>query len=120
MANNITLNILLNVAISGTNLRAIFQQNQATMAGDAAIDNVQSIGTGAETLNLGDVSTIGYTLIWNLDATNYVEIDSANSFDKFPQKIPAGKCIILAPQTTTIYAKANTGACLVRVLSAEL
>jgi hypothetical protein len=69
----------------------------------------QLIGTTAEAISFGDVGNPPKkVVVVNRDATNYVEIDSANTFDKFPQKLTPGDFIVLSPQTATIYAKANT------------
>lgn len=81
----------------------------------------QVIGTSAETLSLGDLANVsGGLMLKNNDATNYVEIDSASSFDKFPQKVLPGRAIMLAPQTVTIHARANTAAVSVSLLAAVL
>lgn len=75
----------------------------------------QSIATTDTTLQVGDVSAFGKLLIVNLDTSNYVEIDSASTYDKFPQKVLKGDFILLSPETTTIHAKANTSAVIVQV-----
>ena len=92
----------------------------ATQSGSENFGGTQSIATSATALELGAVSTIGGLFIYNGDSTNYVEIDSANTFDKFPQKILPLRGILLAPQTTTIYAKANTAAVEITVGAYEL
>lgn len=69
---------------------------------------------------LGDVTTIGFLLLKNLSAANYVEIDSVNTFNGFPQKILAGEFILLKPQTATIYARANTAEVNLQVVALEL
>jgi len=92
----------------------------ATQSGSENFGGTQSIATSSTAIELGAVSTIGPMMVINTDSANYVEVDSASSFDKFPQKIPAGGFIILRPQTTTIYAKANTAAVNIRVVAVEL
>lgn len=87
------------------------------LTGKKVFANDQNIGTVAEALNFGDITTVDHLYVENLDATNYVQVDSANTFDKFPQKIIAGDPAKLAPQTATIYAKANTAACVLRVVA---
>jgi hypothetical protein len=91
-----------------------------TQVGSENFGGTQSIATSATAVDVGAVSTIGELYVENTDATNYVEIDSVNTFNSFPQKILAGKAILLMPQTTTIYAKANTAAVVIRVVAAEL
>ena len=91
-----------------------------TTTANALLDETQSVGTVAEAITFGDMSGAPRKLqIKNLDGTNYVEIDSADTFDKFPQKITAGDFIVLAPQTATIYGKANAAAVLIRKTAFE-
>lgn len=92
----------------------------ATQAGDENIGATQSIATSSTQIALGNVSTIEWLYVENTDATNYVEVDSASTFDKFPQKITAGNFVLLRPQSVTLYAKANTQAVKIRVVATEL
>lgn len=119
MANEISASASLSANKNSISVSNSFSRS-ADMAGSELILSVQSIGTTAEAVALGDVSTIGFLMIKNMDETNFVEIDSANTFDKFPQKLLAGDFILLKPQTTTIYAKANTSACSIVVQAVEL
>jgi hypothetical protein len=68
----------------------------------------QTIATSSTALDMGTVTAPKVLYIRNLDEANYVEIDSVTSFDNFPQKILPGASILLAPQTVTLFAKANT------------
>jgi hypothetical protein len=80
-------------------------------AGTGVLLANQTIGTTTEAIALGDLANVGGGLfIKNNDETNYVEVDSANTYDKFPQKILPGRAIFLASQTTTLHARANTAA----------
>lgn len=109
--NVITMSAALSLVGTGMNVggSGSFSANQV---GTTGLGNVQTVGTAAELLLVGDaVPANGYLFIYNQDATNYVEVDSANTFDKFPQKITAGKFVVLMPETSTIYLKANTGSC---------
>lgn len=119
MANEISASASLSAGKNGVALSNSFSRS-ADMSGDEMIANIQNVGTTAEAVVLGDISTIGFLLIKNLDDTNFVEIDAANTFDKFPQKLLAGDFVLLKPQTTTIYAKANTAACNLLVQAIEL
>lgn len=89
-------------------------------SGAQNIANIQEVGTSAEAIVLGDVAPPFWLYLENLGPTNYVEVDSANTFDNFSQKIPAGKGILLLPQTATIYAKANTAGISLKVTAVEL
>ena len=120
MANEISLSVGFSASKGGVTVRAPSGGITRNMAGTEMISNVQSVGTSAEALQLGDVTTIGYLVVKNLDATNFVEIDSANTFDKFPQKLLAGDQVVLRPQTATIHVKANTAAVDIAVTAVEL
>lgn len=119
MANEIQASCSLSASKGGASVSVTGSINP-TMAGDQMIQNVQIIGTSSEALVLGDVTTIGFLLVKNLDSTNYVEVDSATTFDNWPQKILAGEAILLKPQTATLYGKANTAACNVQITAIEL
>ena len=120
MANETQLNLTLSnnksgVFISGTVGLSI------TMAGTNSISSVQNIGTATEVLVIGDVTTIGYLMVKNLDTTNYVELDlnTPVAGTAFCKLLPGEACIIPTRQTV-IYAKANTAACDCLVLAIEL
>lgn len=119
MANEVQVSAGLSVSKSGISL-GVSGAKSITQAGNANTGTVQNIGTSAEALSVGDVSTIGYLLIKNQDATNFVEVDSANTFDAFPQKLLPGEFVLLKPQTATIYLKADTDPVDVYFVAVEL
>ncbi len=89
------------------------------VAGDAFIHAVQSIGTSEEELAQGaDIGTPGIVFAINLDATNYVEIGSTTGV--YGIKLLAGEGYPWRHNSSTIYAKANTSACLVEYIIIEL
>lgn len=120
MASEISAAVSLNASKGGATVTASGTKT-ADMAGDQMITNVQAVGTSAEALVVGDVSTIGYVLIKNLDATNYVEIglDSGVSTQVFG-KLLAGDIMLLKASTATMYVKANTASCNIAVTVVEL
>lgn len=90
--------------------------NTYDQAGTGVLLAQQTIGTTSEAIALGDLANVtGGLFIKNNDATNYVEVDSANTYDKFPQKILPGRAILLASQTVTLHAKANTAAVTITI-----
>lgn len=108
MAREIQFNSQLAASKNGASIN-LSVSKVLDMAGNSMIQETQDITTGGVALTFGDVSGAPKKLIVvNLDATNFVEIDSANTFDKFPQKLVAGDFALLSPQTATIYARANT------------
>lgn len=118
MANEVQVSANLSVNRSGFSFTA-GGSISITQSGTNNLGNVQSIGTSAETITFGDIGTLGYVILKNNDASNFVEVDAANTFDKFPQKILPGEFILMKPETSTIYAKADTAACELLVLAVE-
>jgi len=93
------------------------------------ITNVQNIGTTAEALSLGDVTTgptsaegLFYIFVKNLGPTNFVEL-STDNFTKVFTKLRVNEfCLLPVSQTfnqaAVLYARANTAAvdvCVVAV-----
>ena len=88
-------------------------------AGTGVLFKNQIIGTTTEPIDLGDLANLGGgLLIKNLDTTNYVEVDTATTYDKFPQKILPGRAVLLASQTVTLHARANTASVSIIVAAA--
>src|SRR3954471_173221 len=96
------------VARDGSDLKQCSISGDETLAGDFALANVQAVGIADEALVVGDVPANGYLALINLDTTNFVQVDSASTYDKFPQKVYPGEGILLRPQTATIHVKADT------------
>lgn len=119
MANEIQVAVSLGATKGGASV-AKDASGTITMSGEDMGAHTQVITTSATAMNMGTVTGApAAVLVKNLDPTNYVEVDSANSFDKFPQKIRPGCGIILFPETATMYLKANTASCLVEIAMAE-
>lgn len=118
MSQEISVQASLKITKNGAVVGQSFSQ-LLDMSGDAMVAKPQSIATSSTAITFGDISGAPKkVVIKNLDATNYVEVDSASSFDKFPQKVLPGDTILLSPQTGTIYAKAHTSAVLIFVIAA--
>jgi hypothetical protein len=109
MANEISVSISCAISSAGQTVQGSGSY-LATLGGIGFMGNEQTIGTAAEQLLIGDV-TPAVVYIKNLDDTNFVEVDSANTMDSFPQKLHPGQSIILLPQTGTIYLQADTAPC---------
>jgi hypothetical protein len=121
MSNAITLSISASNALSGGGAITGASGNSITQVGTNNIGNVQNIGTTTEALTFGDVTTIGYLFVKNLDATNYVEFDlnTPVSTTAFAKLLP-GEAMLIPTRQTTIYGKANTAACDCLVVAYEL
>ncbi len=106
----IALNIAAKMTVTAGGvpiLTPVFSQS-VTPSDQNTFTGTPTIGTSAQLLDLGNVTSPGYVLIANLDATNYVEIDLATGMNVWPQKILPGGLIVLQPQSATLYAKAHT------------
>lgn len=119
MANEINISTSISATKNGVTL-SNNSSKTLDMAGDQMISNVQIVGITYEAALLGDVVTIGYVFIKNMDTTNFIEVDSATAMNAFPQKLKAGEFCILKPETATIYLKADTAPCNVQVVAFEL
>lgn len=118
MANEISTNLNVSVSVN-SQLASGAVNNQMDASNNAFIGNEQTIGTSSETIFLGDVgSTPVFLFVRNMDDTNYVEVDSASTMDKFPQKLLPGRGVYLFPQSGTIYCRANTATCRIWVVAA--
>ena len=120
MANETTLTVGLANTRSGVTVSGSVSLS-ITQSGTNNLANIQNIGTTTEALVFGDVTTIGYLMVKNLDATNYVELDlnTPVAGTAFAKLLPGEGCVIPTRQTT-IYGKANTAACDCLVLLCEL
>ena len=122
MANEITITLAMerrhatNLSDTHTfpNLR-----KQYTQTGVGQDDRKHSIGTTEESITLTDVTTNGFVLLHNLDTTNYVQWGFATGV--YGGRLKAGETagpFRLEPGAT-LYLKANTAACRVRVIAYE-
>lgn len=121
-ANRITINH--SIAISGTNGSASLPGSDSIdQVGTHFIENIQDCTAGSwEAINLGDIDTLGWLAIKNLDATNYVEIATANDGSGIFTKILAGASMppIKGQPSATYYVRANTAQVKIAYLAIEL
>src|SRR5436190_13486466 len=69
----------------------------------------QNIGSGAtEPLNIGDIGTLAYIFVKNLDATNYVRIGINTPITQIFSRLKPGEFFVLPVEPgVTYYAQAN-------------
>lgn len=96
-------------------------QFSLTQTGNLVYDVVHNIGTSEETAGptFGDIGTEGYMVVYNLDGTNYVQMGfSTGVYGKrlYPSSAPDEGFI---EPGATLYLKANTAACRVRIIVYE-
>lgn len=114
MANELTIGAP-SATYSKNGKRQVFSGSSlaVTVTENVVIDNVQSIGTSAEALALGDVAVPGWCRFKNLDATNYVEIGFDDSgFVTFLKLLKGEETGWMRISQAAPYARANTGAVL--------
>ena len=117
MANELSLTVRLSFSKSGAKVNRT-ENITVDVTGDAFTHEVQSVGTTEEELAQGaDLGTPGYILIINHDTTNYVEVGSTTGV--YDIKLIAGDVALYRHNSATVYAKANTGACLVEYVLCE-
>lgn len=114
--SSITLSVDNNSGQSLTLSMSVSEQ----MAGSRMIENVQIIGTAWEAIMIGDCSRADILACVNADPTNFIQLASDNAGAKLIAKLTPGRgALIPVDPTVTIYAKADTGACDLRVLVVE-
>lgn len=82
----------------------------------------QSIGTSTEALTFTDIDNVGYLYIQNIDPTNFVQISAATPVSDVNALVTLlpGEFALIPTRLETIYAKADTAACVLRHGVAEL
>lgn len=92
-----------------------------SMAGSQMVQQTQSIGTSVwVAVDVGNLAGVAAKLmIVNLDSTNYVQLAGDDAGAQLQDKIKAGLDFVLRSPVGTIYAKANTAACLIAVVAVD-
>lgn len=117
MANELNLmcGLVFNKANGNVNRR---DSIIVSVTGDSFSHNIQSVGTTEEEVAQGaDLGTPGYVWLKNLDSTNYIEIGSTTGV--YDIKLKAKELALYRHNSETIYAKANTAACLLEYIIIE-
>lgn len=118
MASELTLNVLAHFAKGLEDEEFVVTGKQITVAGTKCLKYRQTIGTEAEALEIGDMTTPGYFVGLNTDDTNYIEIrDGEEGADVV--KLKAGEVALFRLATTTPYAIANTDECELKYMVIE-
>ncbi len=118
MANEFTTQLSKFSFTKGTSSASVSSQLVfATVSGTHAIGSFQSIGTGDETLGLGDVATIGYVFLKNTNDTNFITIGPDGS--SYPIKLKPGEFAVTRWNAAAIHAKADTATCILQYMIIE-
>lgn len=118
MANELTLAASLKFVKGTTNVSFAKSGIQLDVSGKNYTHKTQSIGTSEEAVDLGDVATPGYILIYNKDATNYVSV-RAGTGEANLVKVPPGGIGLFHCEASAPYAIANTAAVDIEYLLVE-
>jgi hypothetical protein len=117
MANELTVRAFM-AFMKGDTDEDMEVADMVTVTGSKCLKNKQTVGTSAEALEIGDMTTPGFCLFHNTDSTNYVEIrDGAEGADLI--KLKAGEVAMCRLATATPYGIANTAAVELRYMMVE-
>lgn len=109
MASELLLQASLKFSKGGALFETNFPSTYFDVSGSVGNKQVQAIGTSDEVLPLGDVATIGYVMLKNLDATNYILVGSDGTL--YPIRLKPGEVALMRWNEAAIHAKANTAIC---------
>lgn len=120
MADEIKITVKATAENGGFKSAWAFGQFSVDQAAVGAASGVQAVGTSAENIAGGDVSTPGYLFLKNLDATNFVDIGKDNTgFVAVGRMEPGETACFRVSASTTIQLKADTASCNVQYLLLE-
>ena len=118
MASEITVGAYFRV-ING-NLKDEFNIGNQTITQTASggpTPGYFTLGTSEETIAFGELSTKGWCVIHNLDATNFIKFGFSTGV--YGGKLLAGEACVFRLNTTSLYMIADTAACKVLVKGYE-
>jgi len=112
MANTLRITAQAQFILDGETLPLTLLQaaNESyTVTSNLMASGIQAIGTSAENLDFGSVTTEGYASFKNLDDTNFVQIGwDATGFQAAIKLLPRQVAIVPLEPTRTWQAKADT------------
>ena len=117
MANELTLSASLKFINGSKNIPFSKTGIQLDVSGDDYTFKTQNVGTSEAALDLGDVTTPGYILIYNEDSTNFMSVRSgtgaANLIKVRPGGIALFECEASAPFVIADTAGVSIQYCLI-------
>lgn len=121
MATHIT--IQQSVRLSKGAMKHEFTPPQLSLEQTGALvyDNALSIGTTEETAGpaFADIGTEGLCIIYNLDTSNYVQVGFATGVYGMRLRGGSAPAMFFLEPGATLYLKADTAACNVRIIVYE-
>lgn len=118
MANELTISGSLSFSKSGVTCSQSYTGKLVTVTGTKYTQIVQSIATTEEAVDIGDIGTVGFMIIENLDATNFVSLRPGTGTANLI-KIPASKAAGPFMLSIAPWAIADTAACSVKLTIVE-
>ena len=117
MANELKVTTGLSFEKGGAKSAVESSTKNITVSGTDYEKRVVEIGTTDETISLGDIGTVGFVHIKNLDGTNYVDFgsDGTNYF----VRCKATETAVFRCASAAIHTKANTAACKIEIMLVE-
>lgn len=124
MANEITVSVTLKAINGDSAFERKISGQQYDQAAAGGRGGIQEIGFAAhEVVIATDVTTEGWVIMRNIDATNFVDIgvDVAAAFEPMIRMEPGEPCCFRASKDAgaTLYAKADTAAVKVEYMILE-
>ena len=119
MAGELNISISLTFSKSGSTINKSYTDS-IDVAGNSFQHSVQTLASGEETLTIhGDIGTVGYVFIKNLDATNFVSVGRTTGV--YTAKLLAGEANIFRLLSgTSIYVLPDTGSVDVEYIVIEV
>jgi hypothetical protein len=107
MADELTIVAGLEFAKGNVSIPSLGGRQALDVSGTDCIKRTQTIGTSAEALDIGEITTCGWMFARNLDAANYVSFRMGASGADFA-RLDAGEWWALRLAGNTPYAIANS------------
>lgn len=121
MATHITIQQAVRLSKGAMKHEFTPPQLSLEQTGALVYDNTVSVGTSEETAgpSFGDIGTEGLCVIYNLDATNYVQVGFATGVYGVRLRGGSAPAVFFLEPGSTLYLKANAEACNVRIIVYE-
>ena len=119
MANEISIESTITIAPPIGTSQSLPYSKQITMSGSRVVRAIQQIGTSAEALGVGEISSMGVLIIKNLDATNFVSVRNGSGGADLCKIKPGEQWEFRLPPAAVPYAVADTAACYVEYILTE-
>ena len=121
MADEIKVYHRLSVINGTINHQFATDQLSLTQSAKGIYDAVHDIGTSEESISaFADISSEGICVIYNIDATNYVQVGFSTTVYGMRLKGAHAPATFNCEPGVTLYLRANTAACKVRLIVYEV